>query len=506
MNTQNTLMRMLWIAILLGLSVTGAFAQQRDEIPKGQFLDAYTQSRSYTKVNDVYSADASKLSSEWAGNGFSLQTVNGNALYTTGQYTDNAQLSATSPNIALPAVAYNEKLILQINQSYEVETKYDFISVWVKANGEEIEVYRRSGKTSLIDDYINLTAYAGKQVQLSFRLTADASEQGNGWQIANLELYKALKDSKSANAAKAQPMLRAAASNNSLEILNVNTEAFPDAIFVEFTIKDANGDFIDNLTENDFTAFDDYSPRMGCKKIMKVSETMQEAVDIVFLVDNSASMYDDIQKVDGAIDNLLSGLVGKCDARVGLLRYGDYPSCPYAIKEVNQGQFFYSLANERSRFLSEIWSRNNGNAWGYEPYYEVLNWAANQDFGYRANAKKVFILIGDEKVNDGLNNIQCDYSTPSTLTATSVANTLKQQGIQAFFICDMPYSNGEYDYIASETGGLIEDIFTPTYDEILDNFAQAMVDKYILRYCLGIDPTTVDPTLERLIEITYNLI
>ncbi len=508
MNTFNTLKKMLWTAIIAGLSVTGAFAQQvaNDVFPKGQFLESSVSGKSYQKSQVIYSADASKLVADFSSNDFSLQTVNGVASYGTGIYSPNADLQAVSLTINVPNTS-TDKIFLEIVQSLETESRYDFVSVWIKADGKDSEVYKRSGKATAETAHINLTAYAGKQIEITLRLNADGSEQGSGWQIHNLELFKGSKTPTNARAAKSSLMLRAPRANSSLEILAVNTEAFPDAIFVEFTVKDANGNFIDNLTENDLTTFDDYSPRMGCKKMMKVSETMQQEVDIVFLVDNSGSMYDDIVKVNNAIDNLLTGLQGKCDARVGLLRYGEYPSCPnYAEKAINsQGKFFYSLETEKNQFLSEIWSQNHGNGWGYEPYYEVMNWAANQNFVYRTGAKKVFILIGDEIVNDGLNNIQCDNNTASTLTAAGVANTLKLQGIQAFFICDIPYSNGEYDEIASETGGLIEDISALTYDDILNEFAQAMVDKYILRYCLGIDSTTIDPTVPRTIEITYNL-
>lgn len=515
MKTNNTfIMRMLWVAIILGLSVTGAFAQGSDEIPKGQFLDAYTKPQSYIKISDVYSADAAKLSAEWASNSFSLQTVNGNKLYATGRYAANAQLTATSPSITLPAVINNERLILQINQSYEVETKHDFISVRVKVDGitSDVEVYRKSGKTSLIEDYINLTAFAGKRVQLSFCLSSDASEEGNGWQVASIELYKGVKSLNETNAgkatkkAKSNSMLRAGStSNHTLEILGINTEAFPDAIFVEFTVKDAGGNFVDDLDVSDFTLLDDYGERYGCQKILKTSETMKEAVDIVFLVDNSGSMYDDILKVNAAIGSLLSGLQGKCDAKVALLRYGGYPSCPdYATKATYQGKFFYSLENEKAEFLSQIWSQNVGTLWGYEPYYEVLNWAANQNFGYRQNTKKVFILIGDEKVNDGLNNKECDNSTPSALTQSGVANTLSQKGIQTFFIIDESFAYGEFNTIASQTGGLIEDIDALTYDDILNKFGQAITEKYIMRYCLDVDPATVDPNDHHTVTVTYN--
>lgn len=501
---------MLLTALLLGLVATNTFAQQRtnDVFPKGEFTDAYTPPSLYQKISSIYTSDTGTMSNDWKSTSFSQQkTKKGKSLYGTGTYAANAQLSTTSPSILLPSVGKNERLILQLTQSYEVENNYDFISVWVLENGTETEVYRRSGKTNEVDDHINLTAYAGKRIELSFRLMADDSYEGTGWSIVKIDLYNATKSqtqTKGSASTKTRPTLRGGG-NHSLDILSVNTETFPNAIFIEFTVKDGNGNFVDSLTLDDFTVTDDYSPRIGCTKLLKVSEGMKEAVDIVFLVDNSGSMSDDIAKIQNAITAFLPQLEGKCDARVGLLRFGQYPEppCPNYATIESGAQFFYNLDTAGIRsFLTDIWSRNEDSG-AYEPYYEVLNWAANQPLAYRPNAKKVFIMIGDERVNDNYNNYQCNHTTASSLTATGVANTLNQKGIQAFFIWSMSYA-GDVAPIAAATGGLIENIYQNTYDDILDNFSQAMTEKYILRYCLDTDPATVNPTVSHIVEVTYN--
>jgi hypothetical protein len=131
--------RMLWVAIAAGISITGAFAQQqnRDVVPKGQFLNVQTRARSYVKVSDVYSADALKLSTEWTSNGFSLQTVDGSAVFATGPYAPNAQHSAVSAAIQLPEVAASGKgrLVLQVDEIFKTETK--------KERGEEHDIRRQ---------------------------------------------------------------------------------------------------------------------------------------------------------------------------------------------------------------------------------------------------------------------------------------------------------------------------------------------------------------------------
>ena len=45
-------------------------------------------------------------------------------------------------------------------------------------------------------------------------------------------------------------------SKHNLQIINVNTENYPEAIFVEFTVTDSEGEFVPNLTVDDFIVKD----------------------------------------------------------------------------------------------------------------------------------------------------------------------------------------------------------------------------------------------------------
>ena len=155
------------------MSLTSALAQKSDVMPKGQFLEIYNAEKTYDNVGGIYSADASKLSTEWTSNDFSLETINGNQYFSTNGYAPNANKIATSNSISLPNIVGKQRIIMQIEQSFETESFYDFI--YVNVNGQE--VYRKSGKTSLMTDYIDLTSFAGQTVQLSLQLTSDGSEQ-----------------------------------------------------------------------------------------------------------------------------------------------------------------------------------------------------------------------------------------------------------------------------------------------------------------------------------------
>ena len=104
---------------------------------------------------------------------------------------------------------------------------------------------------------------------------------------------------------------QASSSKHNLQIINVNTENYPEAIFVEFTVTDSQGDFVPNLTVDDFIVKDNGTKKYGCKRLVQDLSELRLPVDIVFLVDNSGSMEKPQKKVDIALPNLLNGFKEK---------------------------------------------------------------------------------------------------------------------------------------------------------------------------------------------------
>ena len=90
-------------------------------------------------------------------------------------------------------------------------------------------------------------------------------------------------------------------SDYKLQILRVNTENFPEVMFVEFTVTDTNGNFIEGLTKDDFIIKDTGTFKYGCKRLLQDLTELSLPIDIVFLVDNSASMSDEQAKIRNAI-------------------------------------------------------------------------------------------------------------------------------------------------------------------------------------------------------------
>lgn len=279
-------------------------------------------------------------------------------------------------------------------------------------------------------------------------------------------------------------------SKYNLQIINVNTENYPEAIFVEFTVTDEEGYFVPNLTVDDFIVKDNGTKKYGCKRLVQDLSELRLPVDIVFLVDNSGSMKEEQDKVHISIPKLLEGLVNKGDIRVALGRFGDSKYNPFVnniwatIENSKSGFVFFNMrnTNEVTFFRDSIWSKNiadrNG---GYEPYYNILNWTAEQDFGYRNNAIKIFIMIGDES-----NKAQSYIN----FSQDNVAKTLADYGIQTFIIQNFNDSanyTDEYNIIAEYTKGTLYDIRAEDYDGILTNITDKIKGRYILRYCVEED-------------------
>ncbi len=258
------------IISLLCLFAFNANAQQTDSYPKGRYDEIKVDTKNYESTRSVYSADANKLASDWAYNGFSLQAQKGIPVFETGKYQLNAQLSAVSPDITLPAIQ-NGKLILSLDASFETEFRYDWIRITVKADGKETLVYNKTGSAGrAVDNTIDLTKFAGKTIQLQLYLSADDTKQGKGWTIYHLDIF---------STGSIISTLRrgggTASDIDDIEIISVKSDGFPDEIIVEFTVKDQDSEFISGLELADFTFLDNLLGNIACQNLREPSPVNQ---------------------------------------------------------------------------------------------------------------------------------------------------------------------------------------------------------------------------------------
>lgn len=309
-------------------------------------------------------------------------------------------------------------------------------------------------------------------------------------------------------------------SKYNLQIINVNTENYPEAIFVEFTVTDEDKNFVEGLQEKDFIVKDNSTKKYSCKRLIQELNEYKYPIDIVFLMDNSGSMLEEQEKIRETLDDLLNGLSEKGDVRVALARFG-YPGYNedylenngfiWALIEKNNFGFEFSpLRNnlDIDTFITNVWSNNIANG-GYEPYYNVLYWMAQQNLDYNQKASKVFIIVGDASY---FYNEDYGYrnDTLEPLTQDKVANTLSENEIQTFIIQDDDYKD-EYDEIIKQTNGKFYDVHKWDNNNILADIATKVEIKknYVLRYCVETDNTSCEDAREITIilnkdTISYN--
>lgn len=302
-------------------------------------------------------------------------------------------------------------------------------------------------------------------------------------------------------------------SKYNLQIINVNTENYPEAIFVEFTVTDEDDNFVEGLQEKDFIVKDNSTKKYSCKRLIQEFNEYKYPIDIVFLMDNSGTMKDEQKRISETLNDLLNGLSEKGDVKVALARYGH---TGYAYQLLSNDEYIWAdiiKANSLSvfsplrnttdieKFIVNVWNKNKLNG-TYEPYYNALKWVAEQKLDYRDDATKIFIMIGDEAY--GNNN------DTMPLEEDKVANTLSENGIQTFIIQNDDYKD-EYNKIIKQTNGKFYDVAKWDNNNILADIATKVEikEKYVLRYCIETDNTSCEDAREITIilnkdTISYN--
>ena len=289
-------------------------------------------------------------------------------------------------------------------------------------------------------------------------------------------------------------------SKYNLQIINVNTENYPEAIFVEFTVTDEDDNFVEGLQEKDFIVKDNSTKKYSCKRLIQEFNEYKYPIDIVFLMDNSGTMKDEQKRISETLNDLLNGLSEKGDVKVALARYGH---TGYAYQLLSNDEYIWAdiiKANSLSvfsplrnttdieKFIVNVWNKNKLNG-TYEPYYNALKWVAEQKLDYRDDATKIFIMIGDEAY--GNNN------DTMPLEEDKVANTLSENGIQTFIIQNDDYKD-EYNKIIKQTNGKFYDVAKWDNNNILADIATKVEikEKYVLRYCIETDNTSCEDARE----------
>ncbi|SEH08954.1 VWA domain-containing protein [Candidatus Venteria ishoeyi] len=189
-------------------------------------------------------------------------------------------------------------------------------------------------------------------------------------------------------------------------------------------------------------------------QITTPTSTTRKMADVVFCMDISGSMGNEIQAVKNNTNSFVQKLVAKnYDVRLGLITFGQSPA-PHMRKR-NNGLFY---GNEQD-FVGEFNGlRASG---GFEEWFDCL--AEASQYPFRSGADRVAVLITDENGN---------ASKHSLSTALPVVNN------NATKVYGISYNNlGNVVQAINQTNGSLFHITDP-FDLILDKIADSIVNTY----------------------------
>lgn len=499
------------LAVSMGFS---SFAQSVDQ-KKGVFEKVIVQPTKVGSLKPIYGVNPSEMMSQWKSNGFHLQ---GGSLV-TGKYHSNSNCQIVSPSILLPERENGGRIYIRLNEKYFTESRCDYVRVLVSEDGgaNYKSLCRRSGVSDEYDEYIDVTSYAGKEINVKLALVADGSYEGEGWSINQFEILMTSKP-KSAPGIPSNIDLTSSISN--LTYLGYAQIGYPKKLQIYFSARSANETFVEGLVkENLNVKVDGSTVESSCLRLQRLSNFNQMPVQIGLLMDNSGSMQDDIEGVAKNVGILINKIGTSMNASAGIFRLGfTGSSCPKDFKEAFDNRFLIPLNKDanRTEFLG-VWNGQEAQG-SYEPYYSCLYDMIDKQASYwDGMAQKVIILIGDETaLYDNQNDYDCSRGVTYQLSdKEELISSLKENGFQVFTIINNSLTRWDeasnqyvhdesFDDIASSTGGCLIDIEKNNgYDEIFDKISSYLKERYVLEIDMA-KCVTPDPVICPSVEISVN--
>jgi hypothetical protein len=467
-------------------SVSDGYGQDEEQVvwndvKKGQYPERPGWSLSTMGREEfLLEQEADEIFSTWKGNGLTLVTQrDGSKVLSTGEYPSGSELWLLSRSIVLPSLKSGEKLYVDLDQEVEVEYYYDHLFLSLSTDGGDTfsDVYAFSGKQKKgAVCQVDISEYAGKEVNFKFRLVSDESEQGAGWNLQKFSLVKSFSSS--------SVELRSGGENSEYDLELTNVRLNDDGSgFVDLYLSKDKVDILMNKEEIKLSV--NGIPAAQCGNIEMFNMTDEvEPLNIVFLVDNSGSMRTYQRKVNDAMTDLITAL-GQYSPNVALMRFGqsEGDGCPL-FQGNDRGINSFNLNPENGSiadFLTNIWAQNVQKG-GDERYYYSLIQASKEPFSKVSGAQLVLILLGDESVTDGLNGTGCDGLMYGTSMQNEVANTLCENGAQVFVIQSL-FNKTEYETICQKTRGEFYDIGMSDYSAIARSIGEKLSYKCRVNFC-----------------------
>lgn len=452
-------MKKLFTLTILFLILSSLFANQF-EIPKGQF-NRKPQIQRFQKNPDgavlreldIYSDDFENAVN-WSNNGLwevgipmvgpetAHSSLNCAGTNLDGFYQNNSAYLLRSETIELPPASI---ITLSFQEWFSIESGYDHGFVMLSTNGGSswIELDERSGTSG--DEWepcqIDISSYNNRDVIIGFKLVSDSTVPGFGWYIDDFAITGEEPDILNVN------------------ILDLNSQNFP---FVYMNVNiDSLGSTVTSLEEDDFSIYENSVEQSDFVEIIfPEEEDRSRMADIVFVLDVSGSMGDEINSVRQNMQSFVNSLTqSQIDYRIGFIVFADIY---YVYNEHN----LYEDSDDILSVINNIQLGEHGLGNGGDgPENQFGSMAEACLMNFRPGSQRIQIMLTDatSHENDGV--------TPWTLD-NLLAERLIPNQIVVFPIFDNNSSAqiDQYVQIAEMTNPL------GTYYHIYDNFNEIITD------------------------------
>jgi len=477
-NVEGTMKKnwMVLIAVLFLFEIGLADNEDTNSFPKGQLVKSVPltttsgKGQALLKPNKLYYqpfnefVDGWALTGEWHIGQLPLDEGGGVALASTRQAKYQPQLDSRSigPMIDLPTIdPSRQKLMLTLREKFEIESSYDqgYLEVSIDDGASWISIHGRSGKSDWCETLVDISHFSGKTIRPAFRLLTDKSEEFSGWQIESMGI-------------ELQEIQQLDAS-----LISLNPQGFP---YIYMNVAVNSGASV--LSQTNFAVYENGVLQTDYYQVAPPQTGSGNRLsDIVFLMDNSGSMGDDqaavYNNVRSFVDNLSASGVNYA---LGLCRFGMSEGDGNPIFE-NSGQ----LTQDPEYFKNTLWSYNT--VYGSrEPGYDAVLQSCSA-FSFRPGTQKIFILITDERPDQG------------NATVNAVLNACTSGSI-TLFVLTTAELNSYYTTLASATNGAIFDI-RANFNTILHHISSQVSNNYVVQYRSS---NPIADGVERQVEVRIN--
>ncbi len=325
------------------------------------------------------------------------------ATHLTEPYANWSDGSLASPLIQLPELQPGEQLELRFKELYELESYQDYGLIEASTDGGvnwTKVISTRTGTTQQqwVESRYSLSAFAGRALTFRFRLRTDAEHRFSGWYIDDLAIDKL--------------------SNRTLalNIRSIDAQRLPQ-ISLDVELSPVAGLCPKTFSPSNFQVLENNQNRNNITLTHSSQRLLDNAVDLVFLYDNSGSMRDEQQIIENKIAQFIQELKQtNLDFTLGLLRYGE-PDNGRQVRVENAG----TLVADSDHFLNKLLPDSLANN-SFEASYQALI-TATSAFNFRPNAQPVFIVITDEFSGQGLTTVADAKKVLDQFNATLFAVT-----------------------------------------------------------------------------------